>query len=379
LETALKATVSQQNLQKGLGIVARAVSPRSTLPVLSNVLLRAEAGGLTLAGTNLELGITARVEATVEQDGAITVPSRLLSDLVGTLPNEPVALSVNPNTCTLTVKCGASSTEIKGIDAGEFPPMPARLETSTAVYRSDTLKAMFERVTFAASTDEARPVLQGVQVTRLGERVTMSATDGFRVSVVAGEDYGPVEKAQTAIIPAKALGVVAAMLDTKHPEDVLFTITGAQAIYQGGTWMVVTQTIDGNFPPFEQIIPRKFRARAVAPTAALLLAIRQAEMIAKSGNNVVKLGFRPDDALMGALDITSASEETGGYEGGVALAEMDGPTLDIAFNAAYLREALERARAEQVVIQSNDGKSPVRITAAGDDNWQCIIMPCHVG
>jgi DNA polymerase-3 subunit beta len=382
LETALKLTVSQSNLQKGLGIVSRAVSPRSTLPVPANVLLKAEAGRLMLAATNLELGIVTWIDATVQDEGAVTVPARLLGDLVGTLPNEPVSLTVNPNTCTLTVKCGKSSTEIKGIDAGEFPPMPARLETSTAVYRSDTLKAMFERVTFAASTDEARPVLQGVHTARTRERVTMCATDGFRVSVVTGEDCGPSEGTQTALLPAGALKTVAALTDPKRPEDVLFEIDGARAIYQGDTWMVVTQTIDGNFPNWRVIEPKRFKTTATLPRALTLAALKQADVIARNANGVVKLGFRPDDGLMGVMDVTASSEERGEFGTTLALAELEGPTLEIAFNLRYLREAIEAVTGETVRLEMSDNKGPARITDAGEEpdaaGYKNILMPMHI-
>ena len=179
----MKASVSQQQLAQGLGTVSRAVSPRSTLPVLANVLLATDEGRLRLSATNLELGISCWIGAQIQEEGSITVPARLLADLISTLPNDTVHLSVNMTTCTLAVHCGASDTEIKGIDAQEFPPMPATDITEGVRIKVSDFKEMVQQVAFAASSDEARPVLQGVQTTINGGEIVMAATDGFRVSV----------------------------------------------------------------------------------------------------------------------------------------------------------------------------------------------------
>src|SRR5512138_637120 len=179
----MKVSVSQQQLAQGLGVVSRAVSPRSTLPVLGNVLLATDEGRLRLAATNLELGISCWIGAQIQDEGSITVPARLLADLVSTLPNDTVHLSVNVSTCTLTVHCGASNTDIKGIDAQEFPPMPATDMSEGVLIKVSDFKEMIQQVTFAASSDEARPVLQGVQITCTGSDLALAATDGFRISV----------------------------------------------------------------------------------------------------------------------------------------------------------------------------------------------------
>jgi DNA polymerase-3 subunit beta len=372
----MNLTIHQALLSRGLAIVSRAVASRATLPVLANVLLKAEDGKLTFQATNLEIGITTWAPCEVGEAWALTVPARLFADLVGTLPNEPVTLTPNLGTCTLTVKCGKSSTDIKGIDAQEFPPMPKPLEMgSMAVYRSDRFVEMVNRVVFAASTDEARPVLQGVHLHRLDQRITMSATDGFRVSVVTGEDCGPVEKAQTAIIPAATLKTVLApgLLDGKHPEDILFDLDGSKVIYQGKDWMVTSQTIDGNFPDFHQIVPKSFKTRATLSTAALLTAAKQAELFARNANNVVRLHLVGD-----CVEVSATAEETGQSDG-VVMAEVDGPELTIAFNVSYLRQALEAAKAPVVVLEANDAKGPARLTAQGDAGWFVVMMPMALG
>ncbi|PIX47573.1 MAG: DNA polymerase III subunit beta, partial [Anaerolineae bacterium CG_4_8_14_3_um_filter_59_70] len=161
----MKVTVLQENLAHGLSIVSRAVSPRTTLPVLANILVATDEGRLRLSATNLELGITCWIGAKIEEEGSTTVPARTFVDLVATLPAEQVSLSLNAANQTLNMRCGASNTDIKCIDAQEFPPLPVpEMEGAIQINVAD-FKEMIQQVVFAASVDEARPVLMGVLMT----------------------------------------------------------------------------------------------------------------------------------------------------------------------------------------------------------------------
>src|SRR5512136_226748 len=180
----MRVTVLQENLAHGLSIVSRAVSPRSTLPVLANVLVATDEGRLRLSATNLELGITCWIGAKIQEDGSTTVPARTFSDLVTTLPpNNQVDMSLTVRTQTLNVRCGASNTDLKCIDAQEFPPMPVADFSQGLQINVTDLKEMIQQVVFAASTDDARPILTGVLISVDGDQVTMAAADGFRLSV----------------------------------------------------------------------------------------------------------------------------------------------------------------------------------------------------
>ncbi|MDP3058475.1 MAG: DNA polymerase III subunit beta, partial [bacterium] len=179
----MKASVSQQHLAHGLGVVSRAVAPRSTLPVLANILVATDEGRLRLSATNLELGISCWIGAQLADEGAVTIPARTFCDLVGTLPNDTVHLTLNNKTQTLTVRCGASITDIKGIDAHEFPPIPVPDLTEGIQLNLVEFKEMIQQVAFAAATEDARPALQGVCMSINETGITMAATDGFRISV----------------------------------------------------------------------------------------------------------------------------------------------------------------------------------------------------
>jgi len=179
----MKVSVLQENLAQGLNIVSRAVSPRSTLPVLSNVLVATDEGRLRLSATNLELGITCWIGAKIEEEGSTTVPARTFTELIGTLSDQQVEMSLSVRTQTMNIQAGTSNTDLKCIDSQEFPPMPSPDSDDGIKIQVTDLKEMIQQVAFAASTDEARPILTGVLITIDGGYLTMAAADGFRLSV----------------------------------------------------------------------------------------------------------------------------------------------------------------------------------------------------
>lgn len=375
----MKVTVSQQQLAQGLGIVSRAVSPRSTLPVLANVLLATDEGRLRLAATNLELGISSWIGAQIQEEGSITVPARLLTDLVSTLPNDQVHLSVNNNTYTLTVHCGTSNMEIKGIDAQEFPPMPATDSADGLRIKVSDFKEMVQQVAFAASSDEARPVLQGVQTTIAGSEISMAATDGFRISVRKVALSEPAPKPVSVIIPARALSELARIAgDGEGMVSMIIPSGRGQVVFRLEAAELVSQLIDGSFPDYKVILPRSFKSHTIVSTASLLKACRQAEIIARNGNNVVRLNMQPNADRPGQVEVSAQSEETGSNETTID-ATIDGPGMVVAFNVRFLREALEVIKTPNLALETNDHKSPARVQPVGDESFQHVIMPMHLG
>ena len=375
----MKASVSQQQLAQGLGTVSRAVSPRSTLPVLANVLLATDEGRLRLSATNLELGISCWIGAQIQEEGSITVPARLLADLISTLPNDTVHLSVNMTTCTLSVHCGASDTEIKGIDAQEFPPMPATDITDGVRIKVADFKEMVQQVAFAASSDEARPVLQGVQTSISGGEIVMAATDGFRVSVRKVSLVENVQKPFSIIIPARALTEMARIAsDGEQMVSMIVPNGRGQVVFRLESAELVSQLIDGNFPDYRVIIPRSFKCHTIVSTAALLKACRQAEIIARNGNNVVRMNLQPNPDRPGQVEVSAQSEETGTNETMID-ANIDGAAMVVAFNVRFLREALEVIKTPNLVMETNDHKSPAKVQPVGDESFQHVIMPMHLG
>jgi DNA polymerase-3 subunit beta len=376
----MKVTVLQESLAHGLSIVSRAVSPRSTLPVLSNVLIASDEGRLRLSATNLELGITCWIGAKIEEEGSTTVPARTFVDLVATLPQEQVSLNLATATQTLNVRCGSSNTDIKCIDAQEFPPLPVREMEGAILLNVADFKDMISQVVFAASVDEARPVLMGVLVTVEKDTITMAAADGFRLSVRKGTLSQPAPQPVTAIIPARALGELARVAsDGNEIISMVMPKGRGQVVFRMKEVELVSQLIDGTFPDYQQIIPRSYKSRTILSTSAMLKACKQAEIFAREGSNVARLDIKSaGDLEPGAVEISAQSEETGSNETVIA-ATIDGVGLLIAFNVKYMREVLEVIKSPNVALETSASNAPGVIRPVGDDNFLHVIMPMHLG
>jgi len=375
----MKASVSQQQLAHGLNLVSRAVSPRSTLPVLANVLVASDEGRLRLSATNLELGISSWIGAQIAEDGAITVPARTFSDLINTLPNDTIQLTLNTRTQTLTVQCGSSVTEIKGIDAQEYPPIPVPDLSEGIELNVSDLKEMIQQVVFAASTDEARPVLQGVLVTVDGSDITLAATDGFRISVRRDSLAQPYPQPIKAIIPARALTELARIASDGEQTVTMVVPPGrGQVLFHLKDAELVSQLIEGNFPDYKAILPRSFKTTTIVSTPAFLKACKQAEIIAREGNYVIRLEIISGGDKPGQVQISAQSEETGSSEISVE-ASVEGPPLVIAFNVKFLREVLEVVKSPSIAMETNANNTPGMLSPVGDQNFQHVIMPMHLG
>ncbi len=375
----MKATVNQQQLAHGLSMVSRAVSPRSTLPVLANILIATDEGRLRLSATNLELGISCWIGAQIAEEGSVTIPARTITDLINTLPNDAVTLTLNPRTQALKVTCGSSNTDINGIDAQEFPPMPVPDLADGVELNVADFKEMIQQVVFAASADEARPVLQGVMMTVSGSEVTMAATDGFRISVRKAQLSNPVSRPLTAIIPARALSELARI--AANGEETLSMVAPpgrGQVLFHLKDAELVSQLIEGNFPDYKAIIPRSFKTRTVFTTSAFLKACRQVEVIARESNNVVRMSIQSQGDLPGMVTINALAEERGQGEA-VLDATIDGPDIIIAFNVRYLRELLDVVKSPSVALETNADRTPGLLRPVGEDNFLHVIMPMQLG
>ena len=375
----MKATVTQQHLAHGLSMVSRAVSPRSTLPVLANVLMATDEGRLRLSATNLELGITCWIPAQIEEEGSITVPSRTIVDLVGTFPPDNVIMALDTRTQTLNLVCNSSVHDIKGIDAQDFPPMPVPdLDEGVKLNLGD-FKEMIQQVTFAASMDEARPVLQGVKMEVTENEITLASTDGFRISVRKKTLGNPIKQNFSIIIPARAMNELARISGESEKDVTMVVPQGrGQVIFHLKDAELVSQLIDGNFPDFRAIIPLSFKTKTTISTPAFLKACRQAEIIAREGNNVIRLNIVPDEEGTGQVEISALTEETGKSDIKVA-ANIEGSELLIAFNVRYLREVLDVVRAPNVSLETNANNTPGVIRPVGDEDFVHVIMPMHLG
>jgi len=377
----MKVTVLQENLARGLGIVSKAVSPRSTLPVLANVLIASDEGRLRLSATNLEMGITCWIPARIEEEGSTTVPARTFSDLVSTLPSDQVMLKLDVQTQSLNVRGGTSTNDIKCIDSQEFPPLPVPdLEGAVQINGGD-FREMIHQVVFAASSDEARPVLMGVLIQVDKDKLTMAAADGFRLSVRKAVLSTPAPASVSAIVPAQALKELARVAsDGEEPIYMVLPKGRGQVVFRVKDVEVVSQLIDGTFPDFQQIIPRSYKSRTLVATSSLLKACKQAEIFAREGSNVARFNIKTaqSDMQPSEVEISATSEETGKNET-IVEATVDGGGLLIAFNVKFLREALEVIRTPNVALETSAPNAPGVVKPVGDDQFLHVIMPMHLG
>lgn len=376
----MKVSCLQENLSKGLSIVGRAVASRSTLPVLSNVMLATDNGRLKLSATNLELGINCWVGAKVEADGATTVPARLLTDFVNSLPPEQIDLELAVRTQTLNARCARFEANIKGIDAQEFPIIPTADDGERAIrLNPEDLRQMIDQVVFAAATDESRPILTGVLAHFDEDRLTLAAADGFRLSVRSAPLGQTIDQAVEVIIPARALGELARIVtDQEDSVEVIITPARNQVLFHLNDVDLVSQLIEGRFPDYRQIIPTGCTTRTVLESNGFLKAARVSHLFARDAANIVRVEVVPGDELMpGHLTLAATSAELGDNVGQVD-AIVEGEPIEIAFNAKYLIDVLSVVDAAQVALETSTPSSPGVLRPVGDEDFIHVIMPMHL-
>ena len=367
----MKLSVMQENLARGLQVVSRAVPSRSTLPVLNNVLLRTEDGGLKLTATNLEIGMTYWVPGKIEVDGATTTPARLLTDIVAGLPaNERVDLELQAQE-TLHIQAGPFETHVKGIDAEEFPAIPTAGEKPTTRIAQNVLREALGEVTFAAATDEARPILTGVLARFESTALTLAAADNYRIAVRTIEVLDPVEDT-SIVIPARSLDALSRILsETDEPVQVTLSPARNQILFHIEGIDLVSRLIDGQFPNYQQVMPKSWTTRATVDRDRLLQAVRLASFIVSNTANIVKLHVGREAAT--GLTVTSAAD-IGDNQGEIE-AQVEGDGTTISFNARYLIDVLSNVPAEQFAIELNGPLSPGVFRPVGEGQYVHVVMP----
>ncbi|MFN8534169.1 MAG: DNA polymerase III subunit beta [Dehalococcoidia bacterium] len=380
----MRVSCLQENLKRGLAIVGRAVAAKSTLPITSNILLATDEGRLRLSATNLEIGITCWIGAKVENDGAITIPAKLLSEFVSALPNDRIDLTLTGK--TLRLKCARFEARMNGQDADDFPPVATWEESAADTVQSsvtldpETLRDAIAQVVFAAATDDARPVLAGVLLQIGEDEMTMAAADGFRLSVrrvAVLERTGdePIE----IIVPAKSLSELGRVLsDQEDPVRVVIPRGKGQILFHLNGVDLVSQLIQGNFPNYAQLIPQDFSSRVVVNTDDFLAATRPAAIFARDSNGIVRIEMFPgEDLAPGKMIIRARAEELGDNQGEID-ATVEGSEAKIAFNAKYLTDVLSVMDAAQVAIETKSPSSPGVVRPIGEDAFTHVIMPMFV-
>lgn len=373
----MKLTCMQEDLKRGLAAVGHAVAGKSTLPVLANVLLATDEGRLKLTATNLEVGINRWISATITRDGAVAVPAKLLTDVVGGLPNDKVTLSLDQKTQTLRVECGRFVSNIKGVDADEFPSLPTvSAQTPLVSLAAEVWQEAIDQVAFAAATDESRPILTGVLVRTRDQHVTLVAADGFRLAMRTIQVSAPVAHAVDCLIPARTLSELARIIgDTDAEVAMVYTPGGSHVLFHTENIEVVSRLIEGRFPDFERIIPQQYLTRMVLDSSELAKAVKLASFFAGSSQNVVKLKIEPASELAPGRVVISANAA----ELGDNTSELDGSVTGeggvIALNVRFLADAIAAVHSNQIAFEMQSAQSPAVFKPVGQDGYIHIVMP----
>ncbi len=369
----------QEHLAKGLGIVGRAVAARSTLPITANVLLAADEGRLKLAATNLEIALSAWVGAQIEEEGAITVPARLLTDFVNSLPGEKIEMTLAPRSRQVKLVCARNQATIAGVDADDFPPIPSVEDGGSVQLDPQELHQAVTQVVIAAATDDSRPVLTGVDVVMDGDQLTLAAADGFRLSVRHLQLGTPVAERVEVIIPARALIELNRLLpEETEPVEVTLNATRTQALFRLKNVELVAQLIQGTFPNYSQLIPDEHTSKAVVDVAEFLRETRTASIFARDGSGIVRLQFTPgEDVEVGKMIVSARAEEIGDNMGELD-AVVEGEAEKIAFNSKYLQDFLQVLEGGRVALETSGSSRQGVLRPVGDESYVHVLMPMVV-
>jgi len=385
----MKFTCNQSDLSASLALVGRAISPRSSHPILSNVKLIANEAdqNLCLVGFDLSLGMQVTCPAVVDVSGALMLPAQLLGAIVSKLPSGEVALAVDPEDCSATLSSVAGSYQLRGVSAEEFPDLPDVAEGSGAAKLApEFLADGLQGTLFAASGDETKQILTGVHLTLEQEQLEFAATDGHRLAIVQGEEDGdksaltssPTDEATASIqvtVPAKALQELQRMLQM-HPstQPIALRFDQSQAVFEVGDQRLTSRLLEGQYPNYQRLLPKDFSHQITMERQQLIGALDRIAVLAEQKNNIVKLSFSHADQV---LQISVEAQDVGsGQE--IVPVQMSGGDLEIEFIVKYLDEGLKALRSGEVQMQCNSPTSPMVVVPLGNLKMTYLVMPVQI-
>jgi len=376
----MKISCLQQNLSRGLAIVGRAVATRSNLPVLQNVKISTQNDMLVLTGTNLDIAITTKIGAQIEEEGEITIPARLLTDFVNTLPDDRIDIESSADLMSVTLKCLRFEANINGTDPSEFPPIPTVDEGSTIKIDPQILKETVDYVAFAAATEDSRPVLTGIKIEVNNDDFTFAAADGFRLAVYQGKLSDSIEDNFEFIIPARSMQEIGRLIGTdSSPVEFTVTPAGTHALFNIGNVEIVSQLMPGSFPNYRSLIPENYKNQVLADLSDFTNAVKTASIFARDGSGIVRIQIVGNGDSAG-LSISSRAEELGENQGEID-ARVEGEIDEesrIAFNNKYLADVLDVLGDGEVVFEMTGASSPGVLRSISKPGYTHVVMPMFV-
>jgi DNA polymerase-3 subunit beta len=374
----MKLSITKSEFLRGLGRIQSIVEKRNSMPILANVLIEAPETGdeakLHLAATDLEVGVRSQHPAAITQSGGLTVSAKKLFEIVRELSDEKIELEATANSY-LEIRCNRSRFTLAGTAAEEYPTLPEFSPEKTVPISAAILSEMIERTMYAASVDETRYNLNGVYLEVLEEpgQIRLVATDGHRLACVDREIGGDVSAlASGVIIPRKGLGELKRLVDEADSEEIELAFEGNSGLARRGDVTLVMRLIEGEFPNYNQVIPKDLTRHLILPTDALVQAVRRVALLSSERSRAVKLELSD-----GQLVITSNNPDLGD-----AREELDidyaGEPLSIGFNARYLLDAINAIGLKEIRFSFQDELSPSRITPPDDEKTLAVVMPMRI-
>lgn len=361
--------ISKQKFLKAVSLVGSVANTKaSALPILGNIMLEiSENNELSLIGTDLEVGISTKVEVDVNEKGSVTVPAKKLQDIVRELPDGEVQISVAKNNA-VSIKAGKSFFKIMGLSKEDYPKLPAWKEENAYILDQSLLKESLSLTIFAISTDETRYVLNGILILIKGDKISFVATDGRRLAYNEREFENKNKKDLEVIVPAKAIHEIMKILNWEG--EVKMIPSQNQVIFDFGDTYLISRTIEGNFPNFNQVIPKEEKTKSSVNREGFLQAVKRASLLTSADSPAVKVDF-----VKGKILVSSRSANLGESKEELD-AETNGKDISIGFNPNYLTEALKTLDIENVSISLSDSDKPGLLT--GKEGYKYVIMPMQL-
>ena len=363
----MKFSVSKEKLLEGLQTVQNVVSTRTTLPILSNVLLQANGTELKLTTTDLDVGVRGSVEATVEKPGATTLPARRLFTIIRELPTSDVQIEVDSKNVA-SIRSGPSFFKILGLPEEEFPPLPKFEKAKIFNLRQKDLKDGLKKTAYAISTDETRYVLNGILFTFKDNKLTLVATDGRRLALVDIELEFPRSHEVDIIVPSKAVTELGRLLN--EDGDVKLTVGENQIAFEVNGTLLVSKLIEGNYPNYKQVVPAEAKERIILERELFLNAVRRVALLASEKSNSVKLVFSKNN-----IDIMANTPDVGEAKESLAV-QYKGKEFSVAFNPEFLMAPLRNLANDEVFLDLTDEMSPGVIKI--QTPFLYVLMPMRI-
>lgn len=364
-------TCNQSALLRGIHLVSRAISTRTTMPILGNILLETTGTGVKVIATDLEIAIQAEVQAEVQEGGQLTLPARIFSEIIGNLPEATVEIKAKEGAAQATITCETSRFEIHGLPAGDFPSVPRGETQQIGSIDAELLRTMIRQTIFAVSTDETRPFLTGVYLWLENAEVRMVATDGGRLALRKMLLGTPAKQKSGVIVPAKAMQELARVLATASG-DVAIAMADNQLLFSVPGVRLYSRLISGQFPNYQQVIPQEFKQHIRVGTEPLLQAVRRAAITARDSANVVRIA-----ATAKKLTISSNTPEVGQAREEVDVT-AEGESVEAAFNARYLMDCLNNIDVEDLYFELTGPLSPGAIRPTANTDYIYVLAPVRV-